>query len=50
MRVKRISIISDKAEDLIEVFGDILVRGFHLLALFAIGGTIVWAAFAAVTE
>ena len=50
MKVKRISIISDKAEDFIEVFGDILVRGFHLLALFAIGGTIVWAAFAAFVD
>ncbi|NQW01918.1 MAG: phosphate-starvation-inducible PsiE family protein [Rhodospirillales bacterium] len=27
-----------------EVFGNILVDAFHMLALFAIGGTIVWAA------
>jgi len=45
MKVKRIVLISDSTEELIEVLGDILVRAFHLLALFAIGGTIVWAAF-----
>jgi protein PsiE len=28
-------------------FGNLLVEGFHLLALFAIGATIVWAAFQA---
>ncbi len=45
MSVKKFSHASDKAEGVIEVLGDVLVRGFHLLALFAIGGTIVWAAF-----
>ncbi len=30
-----------------EVFGNILVDAFHLLALFAIGGTITWAAIGA---
>lgn len=29
----------------IDLFGMVLVEGFHLLALFAIGGVIVWAAF-----
>jgi phosphate starvation-inducible membrane PsiE len=28
----------------IESFGGILVKGFHLLALFVIGGTVVWSA------
>jgi phosphate starvation-inducible membrane PsiE len=42
--MRRVSAFSDKAEDFIESFGDILVRGFHLLALFSIGATIVWAA------
>lgn len=31
--------------DLADKVGMILVRGFHVLALFAIGATIVWAAF-----
>jgi phosphate starvation-inducible membrane PsiE len=30
--------------DKIEVFGGILVKSFHLLALFVIGGTVVWSA------
>jgi phosphate starvation-inducible membrane PsiE len=28
----------------IEAFGEVLVKGFHLLALFVIGGTVVWSA------
>ena len=28
----------------IEAFGETLVKGFHLLALFVIGGTVVWSA------
>ena len=28
----------------IETFGGVLVKGFHLLALFVIGGTVVWSA------
>ena len=35
---------TDKSEEFIEGFGDLFVRGFHLLALFAIGATIVWSA------
>jgi phosphate starvation-inducible membrane PsiE len=35
---------TDKSEGYIESFGDLFVRGFHLLALFAIGATIVWSA------
>ena len=30
--------------DKIEVFGGTLVKAFHLLALFVIGGTVVWSA------
>jgi protein PsiE len=30
-----------------DVFGDVLVEGFHILALFAIGATIVWSAIVA---
>jgi phosphate starvation-inducible membrane PsiE len=33
-----------KVHELADKFGEALVGGFHLLALFAIGGTIVWAA------
>ena len=28
----------------IETFGGVLVKCFHLLALFVIGGTVVWSA------
>ncbi len=35
---------SRKFDALADRFGAALVRGFHLLALFAIGATIVWAA------
>ena len=35
---------TNKSEQLVESFGDLFVRGFHLLALFAIGATIVWSA------
>ena len=35
----------EATESRIEKLGIILVDGFHLLALFAIGGTIVWGAF-----
>jgi phosphate starvation-inducible membrane PsiE len=35
---------SQKVHKLADKFGESLVSGFHLLALFAIGATIVWAA------
>ena len=35
---------TDRSEQYVESFGDLFVRGFHLLALFAIGATIVWSA------
>ncbi len=40
----RIEKTSHKVHELADKFGETLVSGFHLLALFAIGGTIVWAA------
>ncbi len=45
MSANRISDYGGRVENSIENIGDVLVRGFHLLALFAIGATIVWAAF-----
>ncbi len=35
----------NRLKDFADDFGSLLVEGFHLLALFAIGATIVWAAF-----
>ncbi len=40
----RIQKASQKLHKQADKFGEALVSGFHLLALFAIGGTIVWAA------
>ena len=40
----RIKKATQRTQDLADEFGTGLVNGFHLLALFAIGGTIVWAA------
>jgi len=37
----------ERLERLADVVGSILVRSFHLLALFAIGGATVWSAFRA---
>jgi len=42
--VERIEGVSNKAHALADTLGAVLVRGFHVLALFAIGATIVWAA------
>ncbi len=42
--VDRIESASRKAHTLADKLGALLVRGFHVLALFAIGATIVWAA------
>ncbi len=39
-----ISAATVRAESFFEVAGQALVKGFHLLALFAIGGSIVWSA------
>ena len=40
----RIEKTSHKVHELGDKLGEALVSGFHLLALFTIGGTIVWAA------
>jgi phosphate starvation-inducible membrane PsiE len=37
----------ERLESRADVIGNMLVRSFHLLALFAIGGATVWSAFAA---
>lgn len=39
-----ISQLSERIKKFADDFGGFLVEGFHLLALFSIGGTIVWAA------
>lgn len=36
-----------KTRSRVNAFGDVLVEGFHVLALFAIGAAIVWSAFIA---
>lgn len=36
--------LSGRGQDVAERVGNVLVDGFHTLALFAIGGTIVWSA------
>ncbi len=41
---ERIEKASQKLHKQADKFGEVLVSGFHLLALFAIGATIVWAA------
>ena len=43
-RLERINRVSERAHGLADRLGGGLVTGFHLLALFAIGGTVVWAA------
>jgi len=40
----RVVALNERTEDFAETFGKFLVSGFHWLALFAIGATIVWAA------
>ena len=43
-RLEQINRKSARAHDLADKLGGSLVVGFHLLALFAIGATVVWAA------
>ncbi len=40
----RLEQLSERGQNLAEKYGNMFVDGFHTLALFAIGGTIVWAA------
>ena len=42
--------MNNKIENKAKVFGNILVRIFHYIALFAIGSAIVWSAFFAFLE
>ena len=42
--IERIEKANRRAQELADRFGMSLVRSFHMLALFAIGATIVWAA------
>lgn len=42
--IERFEQASEKAQKLADKAGSILVSGFHAVALFAIGATIVWAA------
>ena len=46
MELKRAERLGDRVEGTVERLGDRLVRIFQLLALFVIGGTIVWSAVA----
>ncbi len=41
---ERLEKLSQRGQGLAEKYGNMLVDGFHTLALFAIGGTIVWSA------
>ncbi len=41
---ERITKVNARTEELADSVGSALVNGFHLLALFAIGGAIVWSA------
>ena len=40
----RLERLSKRSHSLADTYGNMLVDGFHSLALFAIGGTIVWSA------
>ncbi len=42
--VKSVNTFAKRVHGIGEAVGNLLVDGFHLLALFAIGGSIVWAA------
>ena len=42
--LQKVRTLTTRTHDVSEAVGSFLVDGFHLLALFAIGGTIVWAA------
>lgn len=44
MKLQQFNTLHEKVENFSKVTGNLLVDGFHYLALFAIGGAIVWAA------
>jgi phosphate starvation-inducible membrane PsiE len=44
MKLQRAETMHQRINALADIFGKLLVDGFHYLALFAIGGAIVWSA------
>lgn len=44
MKLQQAETLNKKVHNLAEAIGNLLVDGFHFLALFAIGGAIVWSA------
>jgi phosphate starvation-inducible membrane PsiE len=44
VKLQKFDMLHEKVENFSKVTGNLLVDGFHYLALFAIGGVIVWAA------
>src|SRR4249919_3634089 len=44
MNLQRVETINQQIHALADVLGKLLAEGFHYLALFAIGGAIVWSA------
>lgn len=47
MRKLEVERFRDRMHQSVDTVGNVLVEGFHYLALFAIGGSIAWAAFVA---
>ena len=43
-KMQRVDVLDEKFQRLFGAVGNLLVDGFHYLALFAIGGAIVWSA------
>jgi protein PsiE len=43
-KLQRIETLDQKMKAILDIIGNVLVDGFHYLALFAIGGSIVWSA------
>ena len=43
-QLQRIDTLNQKIKTFLDATGNVLVDGFHYLALFAIGGSIVWSA------
>jgi phosphate starvation-inducible membrane PsiE len=50
MKLERVETINQRIHTLADGAGKLLVDGFHYLALFAIGGVIVWSAVVAFLE
>lgn len=43
-QLQKIDTLNQKIKTFLDAIGNLLVEGFHYLALFAIGGSIVWSA------